>query len=446
MIRAHVAHEFAIRLAGTNHSRRLYGMNGPAWERTLTGLHEAIEKLFLQIAQDEITVALLGDGLAVMGVPIGEPPTSVLRLVSQLQQRDVEIVSIKRGCSESELDALFAYLGADAADVAAMKADTWLRERGVENVRIKHLALMRGSGVESFRDVYWRGKRVLDREFRRANERGEVNMGAVGELARALKEVILDADAPIATLLALRDRDDFALVHSVNVATLVGAQAGALGLPEAQVERLLTAALMHDIGKTRVAEGILARDHELSDKERALLDRHTVEGARLLFDTSGDDPLAAIVAEGHHRVPSKNEPGLLAIELTRIADAFDGIRTLWPFDDADGMKSVIGYLVGRIGSRFNPYLLERFARFAGACQAGDGVWLSTGEFGAVLEPHPELALHPVVRIVAKKTGHLEAGKRIDLGEYAHDPKCPYAVPPVPEELAAVTARMLDDLG
>lgn len=420
-------------------------MKGAAWERTLAGLHAQVSRWFDVAEIEELTVGLLADGLAVMGVPIGDPPTSVLRLIGQLSRRDVEIVSMRRGCTVAELDTLFAYLSADAADVAAIKADSWLRERGVENIRIKHLALLRGSGVDSFRDVYWRSKRVLGREFRRVAERGEVQLGAITELARALQEVILDADTPIATLLALRDRDDFALVHSVNVATLVGVQASGLALDAAAAERLVTASLLHDIGKTRVPESILTRSAPLTPKERSLLDRHTVEGARVLFDASKDH-LAAVVALEHHTPRPKHEPGLLAVELCRIADAFDGVRTLWPFDDAGGMKAAVGYLVRRMGSRFNGYLLERFARLAGACREGDRVWLDTGEIVDVLEPHPELALHPRVRVLERRTGRLADGEEIDLASFAHDPACPYAVPPYPEALAALEPRALDDLG
>ena len=395
---------------------------------------------------DEITVALIGEGVAVLGVPIGEPPTSVLRLVGQLRQRDVEIISIRRGFAASELDALFEYLGSDAADVVGMRADAWLRERGVDNIRIKHLSLMHGSGVESFRDVYWRSKRMLGREFERAAERGAVHLGAVGELASALMSVILETEAPIATLLALRDRDDYALVHSVNVATLVGAQAGGLKLAEEDVERIVGAALVHDLGKTRVPDAILQKHGPLTDHERELLDGHMMEGARLLADASGKDTLPMTVALEHHARPPEGSPGLLAVELVRIADAFDGIRTLWPFDDRHGMRGAIGYMAQHIRDRFNPYLLERFARMVGVFRGEEHAWLTTGEIVKIREPHPELAFHPTVEILDRRDGRIDRGKKLDLGAYAHDPRCPLAIPPVPADLAELSPRALDDLG
>jgi hypothetical protein len=226
------ARDFALRLAGINHSRRLYGMKGAMWERGLANVADDLERLFEETRQNELTVGLLAEGLAVLGVPIADPPSSVMRFIGELKERDVEIISFRPGVTVAELETLIAYLGAEAADVAAIKADSWLRERGVDHIGIKHLKLMRGTNLETFRDVYWRGRRVLGREFSRARTRGVLDNAAVGELARSLMEVILEGDAPIATLLALRDRDDFSLVHSVNVATLAGTQAGALGLPE----------------------------------------------------------------------------------------------------------------------------------------------------------------------------------------------------------------------
>ena len=219
---------------------------------TLDALHMALSTHFEEERQREVTVGLLGQGLAVLGVPIHDPPSSVVRFMSKLVERDVEIIVIRPGVTSAELETLLSYLGADSADVAAVRADAWLTERGVEHISIKHLQLLTGDGTEGFRDVYFRGKRVLQREFDRVGKGGSVSSAAFGDLAKSLMEIVLEAETPVATLLALKDRDDFSLVHSVNVATLCGSQAGALGLAESEVQAIISAALTHDIGKTKV--------------------------------------------------------------------------------------------------------------------------------------------------------------------------------------------------
>lgn len=438
--------DFAVRLAGANHSRRLYGMKGQAWERTLNALGAELDRFFETGGAGEVTVALLSDGLAVQGIPISDPPSSVLRFVGHLKQRDVEIISFRRGISVSELETLLAFLGADSADVAAVKADTWLRERGVEHINIKHLRLMRGEGVESFRDVYWRGKRVLKRQFERAAQEGDINVAAVGELARSLMEVILESDAPVATLLALQDRDDFSLVHSVNVATLAGSQASTLQLTESEVQEIVVASLMHDIGKTKVPDAILSYGRPLPPKEKAILDRHTIEGARLLMDVPGSSPLAAVVALHHHGVAPPGTPGLAANEICKIGDAFDSIRTLRPFDDAASMRGAVAYMARKMGERFNPYLMERFAKMVGIGQRDEHVWLTTGEVAVILEPHPELAFHPVVEVVDTRRGRLAPGAQRDLAERVGQGNARRAVPAIPKHISNLTPEEVDALG
>ena len=410
------ARDLAVRIAGANHSRRLYGSQGRAWAQTLEHLEARLEAFFAG-GDAEVTLALLGDGLAVQGVPITDPPSAVVRFVGQLKARDVEIVGVSQGVRASELEALFAYLAADAADVAAVNAEVWLRERGADRVRIKHLTLLGAGGPRSFREVYLEGQRRLARQFARARRDDEVSVGAMAELSKALLDAVVSTDAPIATLLALEDRDDFTLVHSVNVACLVGAQASTLGLDEAEVEPMVLAALTHDVGKTRVPEEALRADPTGDPRRQAALararDQHTVEGARLLLDNPAGR-LPAVVARFHHTPREAGSAGLLAVELCRIADAFDGVRTLRPFDDAASMHGAVAFLARRMGGRFNPYLLGRFARMVGAAPEGTYGWLDTGEIVLVRAAHRELAFHPAVEVVERREGRLQAGATLDL--------------------------------
>ena len=436
------ARDLAVRVAGANHSRRLYGMRGRAWERTLDALHMALSTHFEEERQREVTVGLLGQGLAVLGVPIHDPPSSVVRFMSKLVERDVEIIVIRPGVTSAELETLLSYLGADSADVAAVRADAWLTERGVEHISIKHLQLLTGDGTEGFRDVYFRGKRVLQREFDRVGKGGSVSSAAVGDLAKSLMEIVLEAETPVATLLALKDRDDFSLVHSVNVATLCGSQAGALGLAESEVQAIISAALTHDIGKTKVPDYVLNKGAALNERERGMLANHTVEGARILLEAPGSNALASIVALRHHEPSQPDSPGLCAIELCKIADVFDTIRSLRPFDDAASMRGAVAYMVRKLRNRFNPYLLERFAKLVDLAPIGTPVALSTGEIGEVVETHPELGLRPVVRITDAHQGMLKVGEVSDLSSNL----TALAVPAIPVVLRDLKPTEIDDLG
>ena len=96
----------------------------------------------------------------------------------------------------------------------------------------------------------------------------------------------------------------------------------------------------------------------------------------------------------------------------------------------------------RLGPRFNPYLLSRFARLTGVGAAGETGWLSTGEVVRILEPHPELAFHPVVQVVDPGEGRQPAGAQLDLAAQVGL----RFVPTLPRAFRDLEASAVDDLG
>jgi putative nucleotidyltransferase with HDIG domain len=417
MPKQELTRELAVRLAAAWHSRKIYAQSSPVWQKTLEGLKGGIEAYFSGHESDELTFALLGEGMAVSGVPIVSGPGPVAKLAAQLKARNIEIISLRRECQPAELETLLAFLSTEAADVSAVQASAWLKERGVDHIQIKHLKLLAGAdGLGSFRDVFRIGAQTLRQEFRSASERGSVDMGPIIELAQAMLGLI-HSNTPVATLLALRDRDDFTYVHSVNVGMLAGCQAAAMGLPEKEVEEISTAGLLHDIGKTRVPEGILQK-RTPTLQEQALLAAHALEGARLLYSSQGANRLPAIVAAEHHRpgAPGGSDSPLLASQLVALADVFDSIRSLRPFDDRHAMRGALAYMFEKLRGRFHPYLLTRFATLCGMFAPGDPVQLATGEVVKIVRLHPESALHPTVEVVDPAVGSLPRGTVLDLSQ------------------------------
>lgn len=439
----------AMRLAGACHSRRLYAADSPSWKQTLEFLNREIHTFFDTSDANELTFALFEDGLAVAGLPIADPPNRVQRMTHNLQERDIEIISIKCEYENSELETLLMFLTADAADVAGVRGNTWLRERGAERIEIKHLRVA-GGGMQSFRDVYRLGHDVMEREFGRARAKGHVDMRPIRELSSALLDLIFNADTPIATLVALSERDDYTYVHSVNVGMLAGCQASTLGLSEEQVREIATAGLLHDIGKTRMPEDILrASRGDLTHRDEQILATHTLEGARILYATQGAQRVAPLVAYEHHarwdEVDHVNEP-ILASQLVSLADTFDSIRTLRPFDDRESMRSALGFIFARMRKRFNPYFLLRFATMCGLFLPGDHVRLSTGEVAEVLEIDDEDPLHPRVEVVDPGKGAAREGTFLDLARHARGASPIRVVIPITSHFKDLQVIELDRLG
>src|SRR2546429_4145670 len=82
---------------------------------------------------------------------------------------------------------------------------------------------------------------------------------------------------------SIQERDIVTYEHSRRVATYAQRLARYLGWSRREAYDLALAALVHDLGKTWIANDILNKSEALSDDERRTMERHPVIGARILI-------------------------------------------------------------------------------------------------------------------------------------------------------------------
>ena len=73
-----------------------------------------------------------------------------------------------------------------------------------------------------------------------------------------------------------------------------------LGMGKADIERLHSAAMFHDIGKARIPLAVLDKPGRLDDAERALIQTHPAAGYDALKDTAGISPEILDAVRHHH--------------------------------------------------------------------------------------------------------------------------------------------------
>lgn len=163
-------------------------------------------------------------------------------------------------------------------------------------------------------------RRALDRrqvvvQNRAYRERLE---GMVEEKTRAHAEALLEIrgtyDATLKALgAALSYRDSSSPHHAERVAAIALAIGNEMRLPEADLDALERAALLHDIGKIAIPDGVLARcDH--TEEEAALLRDHPRKGYELLSRIAFLGPTAALVYAQAERYDGRGYPRGLAGE------------------------------------------------------------------------------------------------------------------------------------
>jgi len=201
-------------------------------------------------------------------------------------------------------------------------------------------------------------------------------MGEAGTLAlleaeavvRSLSVAMHGSNRVVIPLLRLKEFDQYTTTHSINVGVLAMALAEALGFGARDVHAFGTAGLLHDIGKVRVPRDILIKPGKLSVEERAVLDRHPVDGARIILESDEKLGVASAVAYEHHiMIDGGGYPAMryprechFASRLVHVCDVFDALCTDRPYRAAWEIDRALAYIGERAGSEFDPAIARGF--------------------------------------------------------------------------------------
>jgi len=226
---------------------------------------------------------------------------------------------------------------------------------------------------------------VIERELRQAEERrSRRRLEAEGREReqRAALELALAYDATLegwARALELRDSETEG--HSRRVATLTDQLALALGVPDEARVHIHRGALLHDIGKMAVPDGILLKPGSLNEDEWKILRQHPAHAVELLGPIEYLKPALDIPAYHHERWDGTGYPnGLkgenipLAARIFAVADVWDALVHARPYRKAWSVTEVTRHVESLSGTHLDPTIVEMFLKLVrgGKIDAGDG--------------------------------------------------------------------------
>jgi putative nucleotidyltransferase with HDIG domain len=198
--------------------------------------------------------------------------------------------------------------------------------------------------------------------------KGNVPLAEAEAVVRSLSVAMRGDQRLVLPLLQLKEFDQYTTTHSLNVSVLAMGLAETVGCGPKQVRAIGVAGLLHDIGKIRIPLDVLTKPGKLSDDERALMNQHPIEGARLIMLSHDELDMAAFVAYEHHvMLDGGGYPSMrygractLASRLVHVCDVFDALSTKRPYRDAWPSAKTVAYLEERSGTEFDPDLVRAF--------------------------------------------------------------------------------------
>jgi len=165
---------------------------------------------------------------------------------------------------------------------------------------------------------------------------------------------------------ALLERDRYTGEHSESVVELVAIVAAGLGLDSHDIDRVRSAALLHDIGKVAIPDDILHKAGSLNDGEWDIMREHPVIGERILRAIPGLGGVARIVRHEHERFDGTGYPdGLVGKEIpigSRIilaCDAYHAMTSDRPYRAAMPHAEAVAELAKNAGRQFDADVTEQ---------------------------------------------------------------------------------------
>jgi len=196
----------------------------------------------------------------------------------------------------------------------------------------------------------------------------------VVERTAALKQAIgqiklasLDTIHRLVQAAEYKDEDTGA--HIKRMSQYSAAIARQLGLGDSEVENILYAAPMHDVGKIGIPDRILLKTGGLDADEWEVMKKHTVIGAEILRGSEAEFiQLAEIIALTHHEKwdGSGYPRGLrgskipLIGRIVAIADVFDALTSKRPYKKPFSTEESLEIIRGGRGSHFEPKVVDAF--------------------------------------------------------------------------------------
>jgi putative nucleotidyltransferase with HDIG domain len=203
---------------------------------------------------------------------------------------------------------------------------------------------------------------ILYTTFRHALGRVQDQIGHLGQVNRVYVAVIE------ALAQAVDAKDQVTHDHIRRVQNEAVRLARALGVADDdQLQAIVAASLLHDVGKLAVPEHILNKPGRLTPSEFDVMKRHAAAGADILSVVGFPYPVVPIVRHHHESWDGTGYPDGLAGEqipigarILSVVDCFDALTSHRPYRPRLDDRAALTIIRDRSGTMYDPRVVDAF--------------------------------------------------------------------------------------
>lgn len=229
--------------------------------------------------------------------------------------------------------------------------------------------------------------------------------GLVDEMISEIESILERSRNPLHLLemmQCMRGYNDLTYAHSINVALICNVIGTWMNLSHDDIETLVIAGMLHDIGKLRIPPEIIQKPSKLTDNEYAIIKKHPEYGYEILSTKNLSSKIKLAALQHHERYDGKGYPnGLKGNEIdlfsgiVAIADVYDAMtadrvyrKGICPFPVLEHMELQ--------KELYEPGALYKFIERTVEAYINTEVKLSNGDVGRVVLLNKNFLSRPIV--------------------------------------------------
>jgi len=200
--------------------------------------------------------------------------------------------------------------------------------------------------------------------------------------------------------------DDYTYIHCVDTGIMSIILGRALKLDEYDLKELGTSAILHDIGKIVVPQGLINKKGPLTTDEFEEVKKHTIYGYKILksADMFSNNILEGVL-EHHERVDGKGYPlGIKGDKINKFAkiislcDVFTAISANRSYRTRFSPNEAYEYILSNVNSMFDEEIIDNFKKNFYIYPVGVRVRLSNKIEGYVIKQNKSFPDRPIIRV------------------------------------------------
>lgn len=297
------------------------------------------------------------------------------------------------------------------------------------------------------RDIHRRASETVTEIMQQVKVGRALKLAIIEDVVLSLVESILRNPDAFLWLTQIKHKDGYTYTHAIDSCALAITFGRHLGLSRESLTNLGLGALLFDVGKTKLPDGLLSKPGKLSSMEYQVIKKHVSFGVDIVSGMQGASTEVVDMIRTHHeRFDGNGYPhGIQGAgipmfgRVAGILDSYGAMTSDRSYKKAVSPHRALRTLYKECNRAFQEDLVEQFIQCLGVYPTGSLVELVSGEVGIVIAQNRVRRLRPKIMLILdrhkvalrgfetveldqeKKGERLEIARAIDPGSYGIDP-------------------------